>query len=128
MKRLVACVSAAGVLWAALLLIGCQSVPPAPPVPEQVQVGIYYGVGPEVESEFVTITGRPTVLQVTRRVTPVATEITSTGEEWVVGIGGHLADVNERTMWMYELNSEAPTIPPNLQHVKPGDVVFWHLK
>ena len=68
------------------------------------------------------------MLQVTRHVAPVATEITSTGEEWVVGIGKQLADVRAGTIWRYELNNEAPTTAPNLRHVEPGDVILWRLQ
>ena len=128
MKRLVNCAPVAGIVAAACLLVGCQPAPPAGPRPDQVQVYINYGVGPETAHHLVDITGYPTVLQVTRQVAPVATEVTSTGEEWVAVIGKQRADGNAGTLWMYELNNEAPTTAPNLRHVKPGDVIVWRVR
>ena len=127
MKRLVNCGPVVGIL-AALVLVGCQPAPPAGPAPNQVQVCIDWGVGMKITRAFVTITGRPTVLQVTREIAPVATEVTDTGEEWVVGIAARMADVDAGTLWSYELNNEAPTTAPNLRHVKPGDVIFWRMR
>jgi len=128
MKRWVGHGLGAGLLVAAFVCFGCQPAPPAGPPPEQVQVYVYYGPDVEPLHGIVTIPGRPTVLQVTRQVAPVATEITATGEEWVVGIDKRMADVSAGTIWMYELNNEAPTTAPNLTHVEPGDVIVWRLQ
>ena len=120
----------AAVLGTVFLSLGCQpAVRQAEgPPPDHVEVYVFWGGDVVPLHGIVTIPGRPTVLQVTRHVAPVATEITSTGEEWVVGIGKQLADVRAGTIWRYELNNEAPTTAPNLRHVEPGDVILWRLQ
>lgn len=121
---------ALGLVAVIVLALGCQPQPTQPvgPAPDQVTVHIHYGSGKEPVRRFVTVPGRPTVLHVTRQVAPVRTRTTMTGETWVTGIAGVMTDVGSGRLWAYELNNSAPTTPPNLQHVAPGDVIRWRLE
>jgi hypothetical protein len=124
----------ATVVVAALFSLGC-STSPAPaqasvpaPVENRVEVDFYFRPDRNPVQRFVKIDGHPTVLQVTRRAAEVKTEVTSTGDEWVVRIGKYVGNVRAGTLWTYELNNDVPKGAPNLVHVSAGDVIRWRLR
>jgi hypothetical protein len=130
MKRLRGFVMLAGVLGAAWVLFGCRTTPaPAPgAVENRVEVDFYFHPGKPPMQKFVKIDGHPTVLQVTRRAAEVRTEITPTGDEWIVRIGKYTGSTRAGTLWTYELNNDVPKSAPNLVHVSAGDVIRWRLR
>jgi hypothetical protein len=93
-----------------------------------VEVDFYYHPGKPPTQRFVKIDGHPTVLQVTRRAAEVGTEVTATGDEWVVRVGKYAGNTRVGTLWKYELNNDMPKGAPNLVHVSAGDVIRWRLQ
>jgi hypothetical protein len=129
MKGLAGFAMLACVTGAVLLLVGCQSNPPEQgPGPSSVEVDFYYHPAKPPTQRFVKIDGHPTVLQVTRRAAEVGTQVTPTGDEWVVRVGKYAGNTRVGTMWKYELNNDIPKGAPNLVHVSAGDIIRWRLE
>jgi len=92
-----------------------------------VEVIIEYPEGKPVRQIIETL-GEPTVLDVSKGVADVSTELLPNGEQRVVSIGGHKNDPAAGKLWVYEINGVAQSAAANTRSVASGDSVKWRFR